>query len=93
VDIVFESEDESADPSSDSGFYSALTTLLQTSKRPVIMTLSNIEERALLTIQDKVKSYFEVVDLISPDLPSVCKYFFRLRVCTRIKLIFFVSNR
>lgn len=68
VDIVFESEDEC--------FYGALTTLIQTSKRPVIMTLGSVEERALSQIQEKVKGDFDVLAFDSPESSSVCKLLF-----------------
>lgn len=66
VDIVFESEDES--------FYNALTTLIQTSKRPIVLTLGSTEERALTLIQDKIKSYFDIVYFLSPDPATACGY-------------------
>ena len=66
VDIVFESEDES--------FYAALSTLILTSKRPVIMTLGSTDARALDVMQDKIKSQFTVVEFNSPDLSTACNY-------------------
>lgn len=66
VDIVFEMEDES--------FYSALTTLIQTSKRPIVLTLGSTEERVLTQIQDKIKSYFDIFYFLSPDQSIACKF-------------------
>ncbi|XP_046437052.1 uncharacterized protein LOC124188452 [Daphnia pulex] len=66
VDIVFEMEDES--------FYNALTTLIQTSKRPIVLTLGSTEERALTQIQDKIKSYFDIFYFLSPDQSTACGY-------------------
>lgn len=65
VDIVFEAEDES--------FYGALTTLIQTSKRPIVMTLGTTQERALTLVQDKIKSFFDVILFTSPEIPTTCK--------------------
>lgn len=64
VDIVFESEDES--------FYAALSTLILTTKRPVIMTLGSTEARTLDIVQEKIKSHYDVITLNSPDLPTTC---------------------
>ena len=64
VDIVFESEDES--------FYSALSTLIGNTKRPIVLTLGSKQERDLLTIKDKIRTCFDVVRFASPDLLTTC---------------------
>jgi len=66
VDIVFESEDES--------FYSALSTLIGNTKRPIVLTLGSKQERDLLTIKDKIRTCFDVVRFASPDLLTTCGY-------------------
>jgi len=66
VDIVFEAEDES--------FYSALATLINTTKRPIVLTLGSKQERALLAIKEKIRTCFDVVHFDSPDLLSTCNH-------------------
>ena len=68
VDIVFETEDES--------FYSALTTLINTTKRPIILTLGAKEERVLLAIKERIKTCFDVIHFDSPDLLATCNQLF-----------------
>jgi hypothetical protein len=58
----------------DESFYNALTTLIQTSKRPIVLTLGSTEERALTQIQDKIKSYFDIFYFLSPDQSTACKF-------------------
>lgn len=64
MDIVFESEDES--------FYSALSTLMNTSKRPIVLTLSCERESNAVAVREKIKSYTDVLTYQSPDLPTTC---------------------
>ena len=65
MDIVFESEDEN--------FYSALSTLMNTSKRPIVMTVSSDSDHVLIPLQERIRRYFNILHYESAQLDIACK--------------------